>query len=148
MRSTSARILKGLHEGFVLQVFVDRGGRDPDTYRLMTWQVDEIEGEPYLRTERAAEGYRRGFSYAAADDLRMDGLIAWLPNTGTNALHALTPAGLVEAQALYGPIAAKVLVKHEAGAELVSPNPDGTAAVPAGTMDVPDFAEDDAAPTP
>lgn len=118
MRSTSARILKGLHEGFVLQVFVDRGGRDPDTYQLMTWQVDEVEGEPYLRTERVAEDYRRGFSYAAADDLGMNGLISRLPNTGTNAL---TPAGLAEAQALYGPIAAKVLVRHDAGVETLAP---------------------------
>lgn len=147
MRSTSARILKGLHEGFVLQVFVDRGGREPDTYRLMTWQVDEIEGEPCLRTERVAEDYHRGFSYAAADDLGMDALIAWLPNTGTNALHALTPAGLAEAQALCGPMAARVFVKREAGDELVSPRPDA-AAVPAGTIDVPDLTEDDAAPTP
>ena len=127
---------------------MDQGGRDPDIYCLMTWQVDEVEGKPYLRTERVAEGYRKGFSNAAADDLGMDGLIAWLPNTGTNALHALTPAGLAEAQALYGPIAAKVLVKREAGAELVSPNPDGAAAVPAGTINVPDLTEDDVAPTP
>ncbi|WP_342153279.1 hypothetical protein [Methylorubrum sp. SB2] len=147
MRSTSARILKGLHDGFVLQVFVGRGSRDPDTYRFVTWQVDEVEGEAFRRTERVAEGHRRGFSHAAADDLGVDCLIAWLPNTDTNALHSLTPAGLAEAQALYGPIVAEVLVKHEADAELVSPIPDGAAAVPAGTMDVPDFTEDDAAPS-
>lgn len=138
MRTTSARVLKGLHEGYVLMVCVDRGGRNSDAYHLMSWKVEVVEGEAYLSAQSVAKAYQRPFSYAAADDLRMDGLLEWLPNTGTNALFALTREGLAVAQGIIGPVASRVLVKHEAGVETLSPAGCGGPTAPTGTIAVPD----------
>jgi hypothetical protein len=75
MRTTSACILKGLHEGYALKVFVDRSGRDPDAYHLVSWRVDLDGDEGYLMAQAVGGEHRRPFSHAAVDDLQMDGLI-------------------------------------------------------------------------
>lgn len=139
MRQTSARILRALHEGNVLKRIVDRCEEDPDIYVVMTWQAEDLDSEPFIETVDRPRAYRRDFSQAAYEDLAWSGLIQRIPNTGTNALLALTPDGLAKAQELYGPIAADVLVKHDDGVEILPPGPGCGPAVPTGKVSVPDF---------
>jgi hypothetical protein len=141
MRQTSARILRALHEGHVLKRIVDRCQEDPDCFIIMTWQIEEYGGETFIETPERPNAYRRDFSEAAHDQLWMADLVEGVPNTGTNEVIVMTPVGLAKAQELYGPIAVKVVVKHEDGIEALSPAPDGSTAVPTGEIVVRDDME-------
>lgn len=148
MRKTSLRILKALHEGHILRRYVDRCQEDPDVFHVLTCQVTEAGGETFLEGVDPVAEYRRSFSETPVDDLRMAEFLEWIPETGTNALFALTPKGLQAAQALYGPIAAKVMVKHEEGVEIVPPTGDGSDALPTGDITIHDFPDDADLPSP
>lgn len=141
MRQTSARILMALHEGHVLKRVVDRCQEDPDHFIVMTWQIGEYGGETFIETPERPRAYRKDFTEAAHDGLWMDDLVEGVPNTGTNEVIVMTPKGLAKAQELYGPVTAKVVVKHEEGIEALSPAPGGSPAVPTGEIIVRDDME-------
>jgi hypothetical protein len=146
-RTTSARILKGLHVSYALKAVVDRASIYPDAFYLMPWKVNIHEGEAYLMAQSTAEEYRKSFSHAAMDDLRMVGLVEGLPNTGTNALYALSREGLAEAQRLHGPIVTELLVKHEVGVERLRSTHDGSLTMLSGEPSILDVLDDPAIPT-